>query len=64
MTSLDLELFCFRIKDYENQALIKNLPPNHKYKFKVMVYDSGSKEWSEMSDSSAEIDMTISKPFA
>ena len=46
-------------KDNQNQAILKNLAPNKKYKFKVMVYDSESKEWSELSDSSSEIDMTI-----
>jgi hypothetical protein len=46
--------------DYENQTKIENLPIGYKFKFKVSVLDTTSKQWIA-ANSSQEADFSISK---
>lgn len=50
-----------RVAGYKSEAIVKNLPPNHAYSFRVSVYDQLSETWSEISDSFAKpVDTSLS----
>ena len=59
---INLLLF-FLNKEYKNEVVLKNLPVNREYRFRVAVFKKDSIEFSDMSDPSDSIKIQPSKSF-
>lgn len=54
-TGLEIKI----LNEFSNEIKLENIPHNQKYKFKIMLYENSSNYWSELSNESKELDLTI-----